>query len=690
MTRWHAGAKQGRSGRVLGVDWYELNEQAVDPYLVWADLSGLRSIAREGAPGGDVATPDEALRIAVQFRPGDAPPELHGIQWHPLPSACGAQFATAFVRACDLRDVLLHPHVLRVELGFRAPAGHRLAESATPPTPPSRKRTKRPTVAVIDFGCAFAHERFRRLDSGTWRSRIAWLWDQGHTPDVGETTWHAVPEPGYGRELGADDIDVLLAAHGQDGRVDEDAVYRSARYDSVQPVLMHGTHVLDIAAGEDPAATEQSTADIIFVQLPDFAIDDTSGGSMVTHVLDALGYILARAGEATPLVVNLSYGAMAGPHDGSTLVETAMDALIEDAMGPGDRATAKPPHRYLGIVLPAGNSFCADGHAQATLSGARRQQTLHWQVQADNPTDAFLEVWYPRESGQWVEVEVAAPGGQSGAAGVDRIATLRAGPDDEPIAAIVHRRHASAGLTDAVALVALAPTRTRDGGRPAAPAGVWTVTIRLVDEAPAATAVPIHVWIERDDPPIGSGAPPRQSFLLTGALPLGANDEGPADSVVQRRSTCNSIANGARTIVVGACTAQKGEFRAMAAYSSAGPTRNPRRVDLRAPSGTSGQDPGATNWPDLVAPAEISSALSGCLAAGTRSGVQVRMNGTSVAAPQVARAIADRYLQAESKSPGTTGMGQHVVRARPPRRLEIRALDVPRAGRGLLVNPLRD
>jgi subtilisin family serine protease len=45
--------------------------------------------------------------------------------------------------------------------------------------------------------------------------------------------------------------------------------------------------------------------------------------------------------------------------------------------------------------------------------------------------------------------------------------------------------------------------------------------------------------------------------------------------------------------------------------------------------------------PDAVAPSDDSLAHDGVLAAGSRSGSVVAMNGTSVAAPQVARLIAD-------------------------------------------------
>ena len=193
-------------------------------------------------------------------------------------------------------------------------------------------------MAVIDFGCAFAHERFRNRHEGSWQTRIAFLWDQSKAADG--RRWKAVGGFDYGRELSGAAIDKLTAANTTNGRVDEDAVYRGADYDSVSTVLAHGTHVLDLAAGAPPESDPALSPKIIFVQLPSYAVDDTSGGSMVPHVMDALAYIRNRVDHRAPIVVNLSYGSMAGPHDGSTILESTIDAVIEEAMG------AVPPERY--------------------------------------------------------------------------------------------------------------------------------------------------------------------------------------------------------------------------------------------------------------------------------------------------------------------------------------------------------
>jgi hypothetical protein len=52
-----------------------------------------------------------------------------------------------------------------------------------------------------------------------------------------------------------------------------------------------------------------------------------------------------------------------------------------------------------------------------------------------------------------------------------------------------------------------------------------------------------------------------------------------------------------------------------------------------------------TCWPTCTAPGDESRSLPGLLVAGTRSGTLVRMNGTSVAVPQIARALLASRVQ---------------------------------------------
>lgn len=609
-----------RRGRRLDIDWSTLPERCIDPYLVWADLSDFRGIADAKQDGQD--TGDLLLRVALELdRAVDAASLPEGR--HCIAGDAGSCFETASVQAAELPALLRHPAVRRLEIGFTG-----VALPAATPRALYIEPVSGPVMAVIDFGCAFAHERFRSWNGRTWRARIRYLWDQGREPAPGRSAaWCQPRGQGYGRELTGAAIEGLIAGSGGGVAFDEDALYRSADFDTADEVLTHGTHVLDLAAGAPP---DDSTAlpDLIFVQLPRFAVDDTSGGSMVPHVLDALAYIADRTLPGQPLVINLSYGSMAGPHDGSTLIESAMDAFIAQRRqsGQGDR-TGADASSAIHLVLPAGNSFESEGHACWTLSAYRPSQQLSWQVLADDTTDSFLEIWYPRSAAGRLEVLVTPPLGLPCKVEIEGIAVLREDPRALPVAAVIHRSRVASGANDAMALVALAPTSVEGRERPAAQSGLWRVEVRFVAGREGGVPVPCDAWIERDDPSIGSGAPPRQSRFVEDAEPPAVNEPSPAAAIVRRDGTGNSLANGALTIVVGGCLARE-DALVLSRYSAAG---------LPFPSAGRQRHPARQRWPDLVAEADESELLPGIRAAGTRSGTTVRMNGTSVAAPQAAR-----------------------------------------------------
>ena len=637
-----------------GIDWAALCARPIDPYLIWAALTGF---AGSKGPGTDPSQPQPLLlRVALHLAP--AAKVLPGLR--PIVGADGAQFTSASVDALQLSALLNDPNVHRLELGF---ADHRRPKSIGLG---KIERLKRPVLAVIDFGCAFAHEQFRHRTKDGWRSRIRYLWDQ--SPDaVPGSGWRAVGGQGYGRELTGDAIEWLLRAYPLDeDSIDEDAVYRSASYDSVSRRLSHGTHVLDLAAGASFEEDYDAHPEIIFVQLPNYAVDDTSGSSMVTHVLDALRYILDRVDDGVPVVLNLSYGSMAGPHDGTTLIEAAMDAAID---GEWSRPAGDPKlPRHLFITLPAGNNFESDGHATFTLAAGGDKRLLSWQVLADDDTDSFLEIWYPRYASDVVEVIVTPPDGTARTVRVGETARLTSASDGQTIGALIHRRRSSAGRDDAMVLVAIAPTRSRDGARPVAPAGVWQIEVVRRADPEVSGPVEVHAWIERDDQPVGAGAPPRQSRFVLDHAQLPANADSPPGALVQRAMTCSSIANGSRTLVVGACMVQGGEF-SFSRYSSAGPSRNPQRT------GSNGY------WPDLVALGDESRSMPGILGAGTRSGISVRMNGTSVAAPQLAKKLIglfrDPLLANQWHTEPQDELGKWLV--------EVDGTDPSRLGRGRLM-----
>jgi hypothetical protein len=437
--------------------------------------------------------------------------------------------------------------------------------------------------------------------------------------------------------------------------IDEDEVYtRTGAVDfgrdpglNVRTVALHashGTHVMDLACGYEPGKAPkyrttkgEDARPIVCVQLPAATSEGTSGASLDTFVIDGLHYILDKADEIArgrgcgrlPVVVNFSYGTIAGRHDGTSDIERAIDDLIA-----ARRDTAAP----LQVVMPAGNSRLRKCHARftfkdkATKTRCGSTVTLYWRVLPDDRTTSHLEVWLP-------------PSKQT-----NRI-TLRVRPPDGEPSPVLHE-HAGSVLvwgttrrtgvcevrysrvpepTDCgMFLITLQPTESTDPNpdtgepEPTAPAGVWTIILENVSLEPDEI---VDAWIQRDDTRYGYPTLGRQSYfdheeydgvIEDSPYPPVDNDK----SIVKRAGTLNSIAAGKHTIVIGGF--RRSDMK-VAEYSGEGPTR-------------AGHRPG----PDALAVSDDSVAHRGVLAAGNRSGSVEALIGTSVATAAVTRMVADQ------------------------------------------------
>ena len=494
-------------------------------------------------------------------------------------------------------------------------------------------------MGLIDDGLAMASERFRAPDA---TSRVAAAWIQQYS--------YAKRPAGfdYGRLLGRREINLHLARAGRD----EDAFYNdvglfNARFSETvwsSRRMTHATHIMDVAAGYGADETEAHASErpIVAVQLPQVAIADGSGHSLGSYLLDGLRFIASTAetmaegtdGPPAPVVVTISYGNNAGPHDGSSDIERAIDEVVSTWR------TIYPKVPFV-IVLPAGNSYRAAGHAQLTARDFKADEfgELSWEILPDDGTANVLQVWLPARYAGRFSLQVTTPGGLSAVVsntGIDRTQLI-----DAAGAVVAEAIYCAptAARPRAMMLICVRPTADQlligQAGRGAAPAGRWNLRLAATG---LSAAEAIDLWIQRDDLPRHTPLVARRSCFVRRDRgehhPLGFDEK--ATGFITPEGAMNALASGDEVIVAGGCYFWGDMAEVMpeiVPYSGGGSERDAR------------------HGVDLLAPAEDSPVLNGVLAAGLRSGAQVALNGTSVAAPYVARWVADNIEEFKDKLP---------------------------------------
>src|SRR5512134_4005559 len=191
----------------------------------------------------------------------------------------------------------------------------------------------------------------------------------------------------------------------------------------------------------------------------------------------------------------------------------------------------------------------------------------------------------------------------------------------------------------------------------------------------------VHAWIERDDTPYGYQKRGRQSYF-DDARYQRFDDGGRYVEIdqfncpVKRATLISSIATGGCPIVIGGLLRK--EMLAVR-YSAGGP--------VLAPCGTANADP---YRPDATTVSDTSRVLGGVVAAGSHSGSAVAMNGTSVAAPQITRWVAEQLAGGNPLYPGNRAAVQKLAKDQeaakfPPPRPPIPPAPDPRYGAGRIV-----
>ena len=506
-------------------------------------------------------------------------------------------------------------------------------------------------VAVIDDGINVANERF--VDANG-RSRVDFAWVQD-MPLSGNVL--------FGSEITGTQIDTARrnfndpsAVLSELGLID----FSRPGATALARRASHGTHMADLAAGYgrgDPGYQEAHLRRIITVQLPFLMTQETSGATYAPFLLRAIEFVLARAEsmrsglglDRLPVVINWSYATSGGPHNGAGQIERILEAqLPSDTVPTGIQAQ---------IVLPAGNRRLARQHAVITTDRrTKKTLTLPWRIQPGDQTSSFLEIWLPIDAVP--DLEIALPG--EAATTVNALQTpqlLRYGGPQGDVVARVAIDDAGSGRQRI--LIAVVPTEIYDSARRPAPAGTWTVTV----SATLTKGQRIEAWVQRDEAPYRYRTNARQSYFDDPAYEKFDRQGRPqvvdsGSSIVKRVGTQSGIATNPASLVVAGYAMDSGDA---APYSGCG--------DLGSPHGPYS--------PDVAAISDRSPSQPGILASGTLTGTTLPINGTSVAAPQVTRLLADKMAAGEPTFEAAKGAliadaaGQDTARGLPPLPAEL-------------------
>lgn len=455
-------------------------------------------------------------------------------------------------RPSAIKGLLADPLVLGVTESHRTSGGRECVRSMpflrVPPehrfTEGDPERGKNALVAVIDDGIDVLHQAF--LDE-KGESRIVGVWDQRDTSGL--------PPKGF-------DFGTYHDATAIAGYVKTQQVPASLGRDPDG----HGTHVASIAVGR-PAG--QFTGGVAPEAQLLFVIADPRNplGYSVEHVA-ALNFIAKVADESNkPVVVNVSQGMNAGPHDGRSPLEQG----FENFLGLGGKAGRV-------IVKSAGNAGSANAHAGIQIAAGTNAK-VQWKRSKDpNWEYDRLEFWWSQKD--TYEFVLVSPSGNRSAQVTIRNPTVNGMVGNCPYRLQFVRRYQFNGDSQLVIEIGSA-----DGNTGQVPKGNWTLEIKHV-EGPG--NLPMDGWIER-------GPLPASEFL-----PKYANS---AKSLTVPGTAPN-------VITVGAIEVGEDDSISDTDYTSLGPTRDGRnKPDISAPgtnvvaarSGTS-DEAFADNGTSMAAP----------------------------------------------------------------------------------------
>lgn len=511
-------------------------------------------------------------------------------------------------------------------------------------------------VGVIDDAANVTLPKFSSNEHG---SRVDFLWVQ-EGRESGEPF-----DQFFGREYDRKEIEAATLAEYPILELGLNEVLHTEHLNGLK-TSSHGSAVLDIAAGYKDEAQPDNQR-IISVQLPTAANWDGSGSSVGWLAAIGVTYILKRAHiiastlrknnsvkEPVPVVINLSYGIAGGAHDGTGVFEGLIDREI-------DKFQSEENDGFLGpisVVIAAGNDFVKRRHASVERNDVdgTNELDVSWRISPGDRSSSFLELWFDtpernelivgKHETFTVDLTLQPPTGERlvkqlkfSTRGLQAYSLRTNGKTVATVYWEKKPKTRSQKTQKARILIAVAPTETSalHVKRHPAAAGTWNVNVKAASSR-------IDAWVQREegsfnDPVRGAGTyledREYQRFTYTGDR----NEVDTSASSVQRFGTLNGAATGKNSLVVGAYRNADGKALQ---ESSAANNRIYETVFERNKDNVTAKS-------FFAASADSSRILRGIQAATNGAGsATIALTGTSAAAPQVTRLIA----QYHSRNPG--------------------------------------
>jgi hypothetical protein len=462
----------------------------IDPYIVWAhathyrDLGGMPSgrvpIAIEMKQGGDTA---QQFAQTIERNGWQHWIWMSALYRDPPATLEATRFCTAHVT----REFYAHLHTdlagkferfteaLVITSHVDAPVDRAPAVHA-----PLREGLGHAIVGVCDEDIAFTHARFSEDAAGT-RTRFRCFWDQNDAAEPAAGL-------GYGSEWLKHQMDAMLndaRLHAETAQTAGGAHVMRFAHDGPPVAERAGCHSSRAEPGDVHVdGIRDAPLPMIGVQLKRRCrtMRNAFGPCPDAEVLDAVRYVVQRAqdigGAKCHALVSLNAGNVAWQQDGSSLIESALDELMDTGA--------------CSVVLPSGNVDLSHCRGALTIED-RAESALRWPVRAHSAAPSLAEIWCSSDAGApAVDVQIVPPDGIASAwLTLGDIGIYTRG--GEAICTVVHLGRGARGDGHMI-LVALAPTAARSGMR-RAEAGEWL--IRLRNNARAKLTA--YAWMQCDE-----------------------------------------------------------------------------------------------------------------------------------------------------------------------------------------------